>query len=422
VIFSGAYIGSEMRKFMLYKNKIIMCILSLILVVNLLSCGSNNQVDDNKKINIYIGVKDNKSLNAIKYMIDEYKRENPKVELDVNNAIGENIDKDINDNSNMDVIFTSRTDMLTLARKGFLSDIRNIYRENNISDRYYSVSKSYGRFNDRYYGIALCPYTMEILCNEEAFARLNLKTPGSMDEFLDSLKSLNSLQKRVPVVINEDIDINTALFSILSNNLVPMRKLEGIYDSGPSAYKSLGEIQGCFSRFNDMVKNGYINKNTFEMGSESTIEKFDRNSIPVVIAASYYVNDLKNSKIKCLEYHSPGFSNLKIPVMADAIMSIPTSSKNADETDEFVKFVLSDGTQKKLYKEGFTTGNKKANVPKGNINKSVINHLKYVTEDNIALIYNLPKNFRYNISDKIDDIFSGKYTGNEWNEIVEESY
>jgi hypothetical protein len=34
----------------------------------------------------------------------------------------------------------------------------------------------------------------------------------------------------------------------------------------------------------------------------------------------------------------------------------------------------------------------------------------------------MPKNFRYSISLKIDDIFSGKYTGNEWNEVVEESY
>ncbi|MHC6180824.1 ABC transporter substrate-binding protein [Clostridium sp. JNZ X4-2] len=407
---------------MLYKKKIIISFLVLILVFNLFACGKNNQMTDNRQIKIYIGVKDKESLNMIKYLTDEYRKANPKTELNINNAMGERVDEDINDSSNMDVIFTSRTDMLSLIRKGVLSDVRNIYKENGVNNRYYSISKSYGRFNDKYYGIALAPYTIEILCNEEAFNKLNLKVPNTMNEFIDTLKILNSLQKRIPVVLNEGMDINVALFSIMSNSLIPMRKLESIYDSGPSAYKALAGIQGCFDRLEDMVKNGYVNKDTFEIGNENTVQKFDRDDIPVLIASSCYIRDLKNSRIKCLESYNSASNNVNIPVMADTVMGIPVSGKNTDEMSDFVKFVLSDNAQKKLYKKGFATGDKKADIPKGNINKDVIMHLKNSTEDNISFIYNVPKNFRSNISIKIDHIFSGKYTGNEWNEIVEESY
>ncbi|MCC9293379.1 ABC transporter substrate-binding protein [Clostridium sp. WLY-B-L2] len=411
-----------MRKCMLHRNKIIIFFLTLILLFNLSACGGNSNASDDGQINLYIGVKDRESLNMIKYIINEYKKANPKVELNVDNSIGEKIDGDINDNSNMDVVFISRTDMLNLVRKSALSDMRNLYRENNLNERYYSVSKSFGRFNDRYYGIAIFPYTIEILCNEDAFNKLNLKMPNSMNEFMGSLKALNSLQKRVPVVLNEDVDINTALFSIVSNNLISMKKLEDIYDSGPSAYKSLGEMQECFHRLNDMVKNGYVNKDTFEIGNGSTIQKFNGNDIPVIITSSYYINDIKNTRIKCLQYDNSASDNVKVPVMADVIMSTPVNSKNMDQINDFIKFILSDNIQKKLYNKGFITGNRKVNTPKKGINKSIIEHLKNSTEDNIAVIYNMPKNFRYSISLKIDDIFSGKYTGNEWNEVVEESY
>ncbi|WP_406541731.1 hypothetical protein [Clostridium ljungdahlii] len=43
------------------------------------------------------------------------------------------------------------------------------------------------------------------------------------------------------------------------------------------------------------------------------------------------------------------------------------------------------------------------------------------TEDNIAFIYNVPESFKNNISSKVDSILSGKYTKNEWNEVVDES-
>lgn len=412
----------EMIEFML-KNKTITFLLMIILLFNLSACGKNTEtLKKNRQINVYVGVKDKESLNIIKFLTDEYKKKNPKVKVNINNAIGEKVDENVSESSDIDIVIASRNDMLKLVRKGLLADMGNTYEQNKLTDKYYTSVKSYGRFNDRYYGIAVMPYTIEILCNKSAFDKLGLKIPNNIDEFNASLKTMNSTSMRVPVVLNEGMDINNTLFSIISSNTITMKKLENIYDSGPSAYKKLTEVQKSFDLLNDLVKNGSINKDTFEIGNESSLKKFDKGDIPVIIASSYYVNNLKSKNIKCFEYYSPNSkSQLKVPIMADAIMSVLISSKNTEETNEFIKFAFGKDAQKKLSDKGFVTGFKSSDISKDGIKKCVITHLENSTEDNIAFIYNVPESFKNNISSKVDSILSGKYTKNEWNEVVDES-
>lgn len=409
---------------MFNKNKIIIFLLIIILLFNLSACGKNTEaVKKSRYINIYIGVKDKESLNIIKFLTDEYKKKNPKIKVNINNAIGEKIDENINGSSDTDIVIASRNDMLKLVRKGILADMGNIYEQNNLAGKYYTAVKSYGRFNDRYYGIAIIPYTIEMLCNKNAFDKLGLKMPNNIDEFNDSLKYLNSTSRRVPVVLNEDMDISNTLFSIISSNTITMKRLENIYDSGPSAYKKLTEVQRSFDLLNDLVKNGSINKDTFEVGNQSSLKKFDKGELPILIASSYYVGSLKSADIKCFEYYNPNSKNqLKIPIMADAIMSVPISSKNTEETSDFIKFVFGKDVQKKLSEKGFVTGFKDLDTSEYNIKKCVVTHLESSTEDNIAFIYNVPESLKNNISSKVDSILSGKYTKNEWNEVVDESF
>ncbi|WP_368489888.1 ABC transporter substrate-binding protein [Clostridium sp. BJN0013] len=408
---------------MVYKNKSIAILLIIICAFNLYACGRKEESSKNEQINLYIGVKDKESLNIIKFLTDEYKKENPKTQLDINNAIGGKIEEDISESKDIDVVFTSRNDMLKLVRKSLLSNMWNLYEKNNLSNRYYTVAKSYGRFNDRYYGISIIPYTVEIIFNKEAFNKLNLKVPSTISEVETTLKSLNSSSQRVPVVLNEGMDINNTIFSIILNNMIPMRKLENIYDSSPSEYKQLSQVQKSFDVLEDLVKGGYIDEDTFEIGNESTIEKFNRNDIPMIIASSYYANKFDNPNVECLRsYDLEGKNKLKVPIMSDVIVSIPMNSENRDVVDDFVKFIFSDGIQKKLSGKGFVTANKNANTSREGVKKTVVEHLQNSTEDNISFIYNIPENFTNNISSKIDSILSGKYTDNEWNEVVDESY
>lgn len=408
---------------MFYKKKPLIFLLIMVVIFNLFGCNKKEEVSKNKQINIYVDIKDKESLNIIKVLTDEYKKENSKVKVNLNNAIGEKIEEDISKGNEADVIFTSRNNMLKLGAKGLLSDMGSYYEANKLNDRYYTVVKAYGRFNDRYYGIAAMPYTIEVLYNKDAFDKLGLKVPTKIDDVKDTLKKLTVSSKKVPVVLTEDIDINNGLFSIIANNMVTMRKLESIYNSGAESYKSLTDIQQAFDILAGLVKSGSINKNTFEIGNESTINKFVKGDIPIIITSSYYADNFKDSNIKTIGEYSPDAAQkLSIPVIANGILSVPVNNKNGEEVSNFIKFVFSDETQKKLVEKGFVTGNKKANTKKEGIKANVIAHLENSTEDSIAFIYNIPEKLKNNISSKIDDILSGKHTKNEWKEAVEEAY
>ncbi|WP_446897630.1 ABC transporter substrate-binding protein [Clostridium sp. LBM24168] len=395
-------------------KRVILFFLILVFPFNLVSCSiySKEQAQQ-KQINLYVGVKDRESLNIIKILTDFYQKQNPDVKLNINNIIGDRIEDNIG--SKNDIIFIDRSDMLNLAQKGLVSDMKNFYKENDIATRYYSVLKIYGRFNDKYYGVPIMPCTLEFLYNKKSFARLKLKPPTTLADFEDVLKKLNS--KKIPAILDENMDINNAIFSVVaSNNLIPMRKLENIYGSNAKEYEKLPYMQNIFRDIDVLVSSGIINKNTFEAGNEMTIDKFKSGDIPMAMISSYYARNLDNDDIGAI---SDSLSSMKVPIMADVLMCMPTNGNNSDEAEKFMKFSFNDSMQKQFLKMGYITSNKKVNSKNNGIKKSIASHIKNSSEDNISIIYNIPDEIKSGISSKIDDIFSGKYTGNEWKEILE---
>lgn len=410
---------------MVNKKKILIMFLLTALIINISGCNSSSkEASKEKQLNIYIDIKDKESLNIIKSVTEEYKKSNSKVKVTLNNAIGDKIEEDVSKGNEADVVITSRNNMLKLSRKGLLSDMGNYYDENKVNDRYYNVVKAYGRYEDKYYGIDLMPYTMEVLYNKNALEKSGLKAPTTINDLKDVLKKLNEGSKRIPVVIPEDLDINSGLFSLIVNNRVSMRKLESKYDSGANSYKTITEMQQPFDILNDFIKYGSINKNTFELGNESTVNKFEKGDIPIIICSSYYVKNLKDENIKTIgENMTDATAKFNVPVISNSIICVAVNSKNGEEVGSFIKFVLNDDNQKKLKEQGFVTGNKKVNGDKQEgIKGTVIQHLSSSTEDSVAYVYNIPSKLKNSISSKIDEMLSGKETKKEWQEAVDEAY
>jgi ABC-type Fe3+ transport system substrate-binding protein len=178
-------------------------------------------------------------------------------------------------------------------------------------------------------------------------------------------------------------------------------------------------MQDIFSDINNLVRNKVINKNTFEIGNESTLEKFNRGEIPMILLSSYYIKDIKSQDVYSI-YEN--MKNIKVPVVSNTLISIPTNASNVEAISDFIKFVFGDNMQNKLLKMGYITGNKKINSKNTGIRQIVSSHIKNSTDDNISIVYNIPKKIVSSISSKIDDILSGKYTGNEWKDIINNDY
>lgn len=411
---------------MLLKFKKIICfILILILPITFVSCKKENKTN-NKELNMYIDIKDENSLNILKIIMEEYKKSNEDVKININNALGSNVEEELKKEKSPDLIFVSRNEMIKLSQKGLLDNMETSYEKNNITKDYYNVFNSYGRFKDKYYGLPIIPYTIEVLYNTEALNKLKIDEPKNINDIKNVMKKLKTSSTKVPVMLTNDLDINSVMFSIISNNITNSMELENIYNKEKKEYQNLKNMQEPFNIINNMVKDNTLDENSFEEGKEVTLEKFNNGDIPIIISTSYYNNQIKNPNIKSVKqlYNVDKLNNTE-PVIINSIMCLPLKAKNSEEANNFIDFTFSEKTQKYLLKKGFVTGNKKINKEKEGeltkLNKTTVEKLSNLNENSILILYNLPNTFKSSISASIDKILNNEYTGKEWNKIVEDN-
>lgn len=408
-------------------NKIISVLLAGIIIVTVSSCQKKQNASKDtkeKNLNIYVDIKDKNTLNIIKFLTDEYKKDNPQSKLKINDVLGggNSVIEDIGKGTEADLIFTSRNTMIELSQKGIISDMSQYYERNKTGDKYYNITSAYSRVGDKYYGIGILPYTLEIFYNSDAVNKLGITPPLNIMNMAPVIKKLSSNGTRIPVILGDDLDINTALSSIAAANRIKITKLDEAYDN-KKAYKDMKDMQAIFDDINTAAKQIGITKNSFELGNESTLSSLADGSIPIAIATSYYFNNIKDSKIAAVEDYSIG-NNAKgnVPVIINSVLCLPANTKNQEEAGKFIKFVVDDSTQEKLTKQGYVTSNKKANEKLQGLGLIISKHLQTANDNSILYIYSLPKKFQSVIAARIDSILSGKYTGNEWEEIVDQIY
>ncbi|EPY2273742.1 ABC transporter substrate-binding protein [Clostridium sporogenes] len=406
-------------------KKIICLILILIFPITFVSCKKENKTN-NKELNMYIDIKDENSLNILKIIMEEYKKSNEDVKININNALGSNVEEELKKEKSPDLIFVSRNEMIKLSQKGLLDNMETSYEKNNITKDYYNVFNSYGRFKDKYYGLPIIPYTIEVLYNTEALNKLKIEEPKNINDIKNVMKKLKTSSTKVPVMLTNDLDINSVIFSIISNNITNSMELENIYNKEKKEYQNLKNMQEPFNIINNMVKDNALDENSFEEGKEVTLEKFNNGDIPIIISTSYYNNQIKNPNIKSVKqlYNVDKLNNTE-PVIINSIMCLPLKAKNSEEANNFIDFTFSEKTQKYLLKKGFVTGNKKINKEKEGeltkLNKTTVEKLSNLNENSILILYNLPNTFKSSISASIDKILNNEYTGKEWNKIVEDN-
>lgn len=380
--------------------------------------------DNTKPFNVYVDINDKNEQTLIKFLTEEYKKKNPKSKLKINDVLGgeESVTEDINKGSEADVIFTSRNKMVELAQKGLLSDLSQQYEKNKISDKNYNIMSSYGRIGEKYYGIAVMPKTMEIFYNDNALSKLGGSTPNNIASMITMLKVVASNNIKIPIILSENLSVETALTSIAASNRINVAKLDEAFDN-KNKYLDLKEMQGIFDDLNVFKKETGITKSSFELGNETTISSLINGTSPIIIASSGYYNKLKDAPVSIVEDVAIT-SNVKgiMPVIVDSILCMPTNAKNSEEAGKFVKFILGDELQEALVKKGYITGNKKANAELNKLGAKMVKHLSEAADNSMIYSYNLPKKFEGSIASKVDAILADKYNKKEWEEIVNEAY
>ena len=222
------------------------------------------------------------------------------------------------------------------------------------------------------------------------------------------------------MLLTDDLDTNIAFASLFINNKVKSQVLESSYNKDENSLLKISDIQIALNEINAMVKDGVVNNNTFEIGKEITINSINKGSIPIMICMSYYNNNLASSGLGLVDDFAFDINaKSNVPIIVNCLMTVPTNGKNSDEVANFIKYALSDDTQKKLSEKGFITGNIKANEKLLGLGKIMAKHICNSNEDSIIFTYNMPALLSSELNSKISNILMGKYTGREWQEIID---
>ena len=396
----------------------------LLLIFNLTACKSSKN-EKQKKLNVFLDSTDKYSSNAIKFLIEDFKKNNPDVEIQLNDVLGDKSDilEKINVGTEIDVIFTNRNKIIELSKKGLLSDMQSNYEKDAISDSYYDIIGSYGRVGDKYYGIGVVPYSIELLYNKVNLEKLKIPSPKNLEDWLNALKQVNGKGIKTPVVLSEDLDMNEILFSTIATKTMNIHDLEENYDSGEEGYKKNKAMQEIFSQFNSLTKNIGISKNSFEIGNEQTIDSFNNGDAPLLASISYYHPKLNGSNIGIVtDYNDNSKYGTNLPIIINSIVCVPLNAKNSDNANDFIKYMYSDEVQARMAENGIISGNKKANNKISAIGKIMVEHMYEANDNSILILYNLPEKIKNGVILAISRILDGGYNPKQWEELLKESY
>ncbi|WP_163194168.1 ABC transporter substrate-binding protein [Clostridium thermarum] len=404
-------------------KSVMIFIIMIITIFNTAACArkskGSSEGENKQKLNAYIEVKDRGTLDIIRTFLDDYQKEKKDVEITFNSPLGENkLEEDIVKGS-IDILVVSREKMIELSKKGLLKEMGDFYSKNNISDKYYNIMGAYGRIGDKYFGIGIMPNTVEVIYNQEALSKLNIAPPEDMKALMETVKKLTDTGSKVPVLLAEEVEIKNIVPAVIVSNTMDASKIETAFGCSNEGYSKV-PFQQVFDSLYNIVKQGYVKEDTFEAATESTIQRVIVGDVPVMIAVSNVTKEMKEAKLNILKDYNISETKNNIPVLVNAVISTPANSKNEEAVNELLEFMYDEKTQKKLAESGYVTANKAVNEElwKEGLQKDIADHLQRADSNSIFYLHNFPEKLHPYIESAVINILKGKYTGKEWEEII----
>lgn len=407
-------------------HKNIYIITIILLLISLSGCAlrkseKNNDDKESNTINIFVDTKDEASMDMIQFAIESYKKQEEGIKINIKATTNKNdMSACLKDTKDIDLVITTRNNILDLSNQGLIADLNEFYKKNDINDRFYNIITSYGIKGDQYFAVGILPFTMQIIYNQKYFEDKDIEINKFTLEEL--LKFINVKDIKIPIVAPESIDAMEVITVLLEDNLVNKKELEHIYEGSAEKYNNFKDIQIVLEGINKLTKDKYLTKDMLEVKDKDILNYIDKGRYPMgIVASSYNKGEEKlNTKV---------FSNYKLigkektpVVFMESLIAVANNSKNQEDAMDFMKFIYSDEFQMRASENGFVTGNIKAMEDNHLINSNLKSDIISSNMTNIPFIYSLPPKIRNEVKSEIYDILRGSYSGDEWTKLIRESY
>ena len=304
----------------------------LLISMIFISCDSKKYKNISEKDSINVFVVDIKKDTMEEVFSKVFKKFEKKNSIKINTIYSKDkkvLDEILN-NEKIDLIISSRKNLVTLKEKGILKNLDFLVKENSIKDRFYDSFTLLGLKEESYYGIGVLPYTLEVIYNK-----------GTITGVPDK-KELKNKNITIPVILPEEV------------------KLEELYKLMDIKDEKIKEI--------------------LYVGRKEELISINNGEIPVAVISSYYAKDIDKSRVSIFDYSKI----YNYPIFIDGIMMVPERGNINMEVFNLIKFALSDEVQEEFSKEGLIGANKKVNeMFKGKYEEVIVNHIKK------GIIYNI---------------------------------
>ncbi|GKU25628.1 ABC transporter substrate-binding protein [Clostridium folliculivorans] len=403
-------------------KNIVFIVLIIILNCNLVFGCSKGKEEPKGKLSVLIQNNASQDVDVINTLIANYKKAHSQIEIKIENMTeNEKIEKVTVDKPDYDVLICERNMMISMARQGYLSDISSNVSNNKMIDKFYSIVSTYGRIDDKYYGIGVMPYSLNFIYNRQQAAGY-IKNSDEID-LMSLLRMSKEKNVKIPIVLPKEMDISLAVASIIADNMINEADLEKNFDIGQEKYKKLSQMQEVFKFMNTLYKDYGVSVDKFILSDSSIVKKVESGEVPFALVTTLSSKEIDESKnIAIVNNNIIDSSKVNPPVIIDHLVCQLQNAKNKDEVVRFLDYLSDDESYKALGKEGIITGNRSANSELKGLQSQMIWPISIANENNIVFYHNLPYKMKPHIVEQTKNLINGVYSGSEWQTIVDKTY
>ncbi|MDI6618302.1 MAG: extracellular solute-binding protein [Clostridiales bacterium] len=376
---------------------------------------------------------DGEQVEAYRDIIKNFEDKNKDIKVDLvfgGTGYYQKISDAFVNNKKVDIVGLKRNKMIEYAKMGYIKDLTQWVDKNDFKDKYYGVNLGYGKLNAKYYGIGDLPYTNEWFYNVDLFEKYGIGQPGTLDEFIDTCKTLKKYVKDPIAAGTKDPWVANILFGMISVQTVNTDELSNAFaDNDREAFLSLSGAQDAVNTYYDLKKAGSANYKANNYDYSTSVDNFVNGKAAIFPMGSWAIDKIE--KVKSQEFKYDVFENAinfaqnpisKVAATAVQVITVNQKTKHINEVMKFMDFLFSEESQSIFAEKNGISGLKTVNKADTPVKKNIIDHLNQTDENSTMYIDNISDAMMNVTADRLSQMMSGKIKIEDtWNIIAQES-
>lgn len=276
-------------------------------------------------------------------LVDQFKKENPDIEVEFNTYDVESYKTSIRNwltSGAPDVVQWYAGERLnTFVSRDLMEDVSDVWQQNNL-DKDFASTKSAVSFNGKQYALPWGYYQWGVYYRKDIFEKHNLSVPKTWDDLLNVSATLKSNGVTPFAIGTKYLWTAAGWFDYLNlrvNGIDFHRELM----AGKVPYTDQ-RVKAVFEKWKELIEPGYYLKNHSSYSWQEAIPALIQGKAAMYLMGNFIVPTFPQEDLHNYDYFQFPRINENIAMYEDAptdIIAIPAIAKNKKDAKRFLAFV-----------------------------------------------------------------------------------